>query len=101
MPMYDLRCWECGQQKRNQWLTYNDYDAGAFGFCKCGGVMGPLLNAPSTYGLMRCHDQAFADAEEATGCSISSTRDIDRLERSGVIRAVTNPSRARKFVDKK
>jgi hypothetical protein len=49
---------------------------------------------------MRCRDAAFSDAEEATGERINSTKDIDRLEKAGVIRAVTNPSRHRQFKDK-
>ncbi len=97
MPVYTLKCHLCGEQK-DAYVSYADYDAGAFPDCterSCRDLevpCQPMVNFPSLYGMMRVKDQAFSDAHEATGCEISSTKDIDRLEKAGVIRAITNPS---------
>ncbi len=55
----------------------------------------------TVYGTDRFSDKAFADASEATGQKITNTKQIDALEASGEIRAITNPSRHRKFKEKK
>lgn len=101
MPFYDMVC--KGGHPNEVFVTYDDYDKKAFGKCNiCLQKITPCIPESVTlYGMMRCKDDAFSDAEEATGEKITSTRDIDRLEKQGVIRAITNPSRHRKFKDKK
>lgn len=98
MPFYEFKC--CNKKPILEHKTFAQYDAWDFPKCECGLVMQPRVNTPALYGLMRCKDDAFSDAEEATGQKITSTKDIDRLEKAGVIRAVTNPSRARIYKDK-
>jgi hypothetical protein len=104
MPFYDATCRDCGVEG-TVFLYYAQFDAakrrGGTKCYVCNGLADFKVNKPNLYGLMRCKDAAFADAEEATGERINSTKDIDRLEKAGVIRAVTNPSRARKFKDKR
>ncbi len=100
MPFYDMVC--PGGHSNEAFVSYKDYDRKDFGKCNiCLQSYSPqIAENISLYGLMRCKDDAFDDAREATGEDIRSTRDIDRLEKAGVIRAVTNPSRYRKFKDK-
>lgn len=102
MPMYDMVCPK--GHSNEEYVSYKQYDHGSFGRCgrpDCSLPLTPCIpESVSLYGLMRCRDEAFSDAYEATGQKVNSTRDIDRLERSGVIRAVTNPSRHRTFKDR-
>ena len=102
MPMYDMVCPR--GHSNEAYVSYKQYDLGSFGRCgrpDCSLALSPLIpDNVSLYGLMRCRDSAFDDAHEATGEKVTSTKDIDRLEKAGVIRAVTNPSRYRKFRDK-
>ena len=70
-------------------------------YCFCGRPLVVGVHTPALYGMMRVKDKDFADATEATGEAVASTHDIDKLEKAGVIRAVTNPSRYRKFKEKK
>lgn len=101
MPYYDFKCRMCGRVTEKN-LSYPDYDRRKFpSCCYCLCEMNAQLSSPATYGTMKVHERAFADAAEATGETINSTHDIDRLERAGVIRAVTNPSRHRSFKDKR
>lgn len=106
MPFYDMYCGANKKHVAHRHMSFAEYDAydpfeeGA-PICHCGGTLHVGVHTPALYGLMRTKDQAFADAEEATGEKITSTKDIDRLEKAGVIRAVTNPSRYRKFKEKK
>jgi hypothetical protein len=101
MPFYDMVC-EGGHQNE-VFCSYNDYDKKNFPMCNiCQTRFNPCIAENiALYGLMRCRDEAFDDAKEATGEDIKSTKDIDRLEKAGVIRAVTNPSRSRAYKDKK
>lgn len=107
MPLYTLLCPDSNglHTPVEKLMTFAQYDRGikrGYGACPdCGGGLTPALNQSALYGMMRVKDSDFADAEEATGEKITSTRDIDRLEKAGVIRAITNPSRYRKFKEKK
>jgi len=53
------------------------------------------------YGADKFHDGVLADASEAAGFTITNTKQVDALEKAGKMYAITNPSRARKFKDKK
>lgn len=53
------------------------------------------------YGTDKFHDDAFADASEASGRKVTNSKQIDSMERNGEMYAITNPSRHRKFKDKK
>jgi hypothetical protein len=55
-----------------------------------------LIATFSVYGTDKFHDQGFADASEASGKRITNTKQVDRLERSGFMQAVTCPSQHRK-----
>ncbi len=100
MPMYDFSCDYC-DKIHTESLSFSEFDGKQFPVCCRGHRMSVRLNVPALYGMMRCRDSAFSDATEATGEAVSSTKDIDRLEKAGVIRAVTNPSRHRTYKDKK
>lgn len=102
MPYYDLTC---GHSQRISFERFDGLKSMGWpdGTCdhECVGAM-PIAAPPVTfYGAWRISDSDFRDCEEATGQKIRSTKDIDRLEKAGVIRAVTNPSRSRKFKEKK
>jgi hypothetical protein len=105
MPLYDMYCAGTPRHKLSRYMTYAEYDEydpldeDSF-HCPCGHTLTVGIHSPALYGTMKCKDQAFADAEEATGHKITSTHDIDRLEKAGIIRAVTNPSRHRVYKDK-
>lgn len=55
----------------------------------------------SIYGADKFHDKVLADASEASGGKITSTKQVDALEKAGKMYAITNPSRHRHFKDKK
>lgn len=102
MPIYALTC---GHEAI---ISFNRFDAlKELGWPKstcpheCVDSRPNSANLATFYGAWRISDPAFRDAEEATGEKIRSTKDIDRLEKAGVIRAVTNPSRSRKFKEKR
>lgn len=104
MPFYNMYCEMKHRASRH--MTFSEFDkydplAEESPHCFCGRTLHVGIHQPALYGMMRVKDSDFADAEEATGEKVTSTRDIDRLEKAGVIRAVTNPSRYRKFKEKK
>jgi len=92
MPYYDFTC---GHTRKFSFAEYDlCNDRAGFEPCPtCGVDSNPIsANVATLYGLTRYADKAFADASEATGEKITSTKQIDHLEKTGVIRAITNPS---------
>ena len=94
MPYYDLMCPSC-DDTHEEYLSYEDFDAGRFGECEpCGCKRSPVAaNMVCAYGTMKLHDKVFKEASMAAGFKITETKQIDQLEREGKMYAVTNPSR--------
>lgn len=99
MPMYDFVCEKDGKFEKFFSIARVP---GETPCGKCGEeAKRVLFYSFGIYGTTKFHDKAFADASEAMGKPIQSTKEIDALEKAGEIRAITNPSRHRKYKDKK
>lgn len=96
MPLYSLRC--DNKHKEDKFLTFEQYDLSAFGDCTtCAGALRPVAaNKICVYGTVKYHDKALADASEAAGRRISSTKDADAAEANGEMYRITNPSAHRR-----
>ena len=100
MPFYDFACANCGEKYEKSY-TYAKVPPAIE--CPCGNKADRILfyKSVTTYGTDRFSESAFQDASEASGEVITNTKQVDRLEREGKMYAITNPSRARKFKEKK
>lgn len=93
MPFYDMACQRCDHEQPVR-LSYAEFDKKAFPE-HCSEPMVTKINLPTFYGAWRIGDKDFKDATEASMLEIKSAKDIDKLERGGVMYPITNPSRHR------
>lgn len=98
MPLYEYKCPDHGQF--DQVAPMKDY-LKPQPCPTCSQPSVKLISVPVVYGTMKLHDKVMADASEASGEEITNTKQIDALEKAGKMYAITNPSRARKFKEKK
>lgn len=56
-----------------------------------------LIGRFCVYGTDKFSDSGFRDASEASGERITNTKQVDKLEKAGLMQAVTCPSQHRKW----
>lgn len=92
MPYYDLLCGNCGRTETKT-LSFDQYDRGDFPVCICGDMARPVAaNKVTAYGTMKLQERTFREASIAAGQKITSTKEIDLLEKTGKMYPITNPS---------
>lgn len=100
MPRYDFKCPEHGQFE--EFYAYSETLPDETKCYRCKQASPRVLfYSFGLYGTEKFGDKSFRDASEALGRTVRSTKEIDKAEASGEIRAITNPSRHRTYKDKK
>lgn len=86
MPLYRYECDSCGNIDEKFRFIKSYKRAGKCSVCKKKTHF--ILSPVSFYGWNRFTGDGFKDAEEASGQKITSTKQIDMMEKQGIMRCI-------------